>query len=521
MVAPAVCAYGMVRRTKEADDEQESSRLGTEGLVTGASLTLGSAAGRWAVAATVLGSGAVFLEGTVTTVALPAIGRDFELGLAGLQWLVNAYMLPLSALILLGGSLGDRYGRRQVFITGLIGFAAASGLCMVAPDFRTLVACRLLQGIFGALLVPNSLAILDTLFTEEDRSAAIGQWAGWSGISTALGPLVGGWLADALSWRWVFACVVPFALAAAWIATRKVPAEEPSGTGRVDYAGAVLVTLGLAGVTAALLAGSGLGRTGALAAGGGGLVLLAGFVMLEHRVHAPLLQLDLFRSRQFAGANLVTLLVYAALGGFFFLFVLMLQDSLGYSALASGAALLPVNLLMLIISPVAGRWSARVGARLPMTVGAVLAAGGLLLLSSVGSGSAYVQGLVPGLALFGVGLATLVAPLTAAVMGAVPEEQVGVASAVNNATARLAGLLGTAVLPLAAGLGGLSELRGSALADGVGAALRISAGLCLAGAVVAFLTIRATATVEAISHPSATVGCIRRAGRGRALARRG
>jgi MFS family permease len=504
MVAPAVCVYGMVRRTKEADDEQESSRLGTEGPVTGASLTLGSPAGRWAVAATVLGSGAVFLEGTVTTVALPAIGRDFELGLAGLQWLVNAYMLPLSALILLGGSLGDRYGRRQVFITGLIGFAAASGLCMVAPDFRTLVACRLLQGIFGALLVPNSLAILDTLFTEEDRSAAIGQWAGWSGISTALGPLVGGWLA-----------------AAAWIATRKVPAEEPSGTGRVDYAGAVLVTLGLAGVTAALLAGSGLGRTGALAAGGGGLVLLAGFVLLEHRVHAPLLQLDLFRSRQFAGANLVTLLVYAALGGFFFLFVLMLQDSLGYSALASGAALLPVNLLMLIISPVAGRWSARVGARLPMTVGAVLAAGGLLLLSSVGSGSAYVQGLVPGLALFGVGLATLVAPLTAAVMGAVPEEQVGVASAVNNATARLAGLLGTAVLPLAAGLGGLSELRGSALADGVGAALRISAGLCLAGAVVAFLTIRATATVEAISHPSATVGCIRRAGRGRALARRG
>jgi EmrB/QacA subfamily drug resistance transporter len=483
--------------------------------VTGAPLRLGSSAGRWTVAATVLGSGAVFLEGTVTTVALPAIGRDFELGLTGLQWLVNAYLLPLSALILLGGSLGDRYGRRRVFVVGLIGFAVASALCMIAPGFRTLVMCRLLLGIFGALLVPNSLAILDMLFAEEDRGAAIGQWAAWSGISTALGPLVGGWLADALSWRWVFACVVPFALAAAWIAGRKMPADEPAGAGRLDYAGAALVTVGLAGVTAGLVAASSLGRSGAWAAGGGGLVLLVAFLLVEHRAHDPLLPLDLFRSRQFAGANLVTLLVYGALGGFFFLFVLMLQNVLGYSALASGAALLPVNLLMLLISPIAGRWSARVGARGPMTVGAALAAGGLLFLSKAGPDTAYLSGLVPGLALFGVGLATLVAPLTAAVLGAVPEERAGVASAVNNATARLAGLLGTAVLPLAAGLSGLTELRGNALAGGVGAALRISAGLCLAGSIVAFLTIRATAAVASVSHPSTTVSCTQR-GRWRA-----
>ena len=474
-------------------------------------MRLKSSAGRWAVAATVLGSGAVFLESTVMTVAAPAIGRDLDLGMAGLQWLLNVYMLPLSALILLGGSLGDRYGRRRVFVVGLIGFATTSALCMAAPGFRTLLACRLLQGVFGALLVPNSLAILDSLFAEEDRGAAIGQWAAWSGVSTALGPLIGGWLVDALSWRWVFACVVPFAFAAAWIAARRMPADEPSGAETVDYAGAVLVTLALAGVTATLVAGPSLGGTaGEAVAGGGGLVLLAVFVLVERHVRDPMLPLVLFRSRQFTGTNLVTLLVYAALGGFFFLFVLTLQNSLGYSALASGAALMPVNLLMLLISPRVGRWSARVGARLPMTAGAAMAAAGLLLLSGVGPGTRYLTGLVPGLALFGVGLATLVAPLTAAVLGAVPDERTGVASAVNNATARLAGLLGMSVLPLAAGLGGLRELRGAVLADGTGVALRISAGLCLAGAAVAFFTVRASASVVAVAHPSSTLGCSQR-----------
>jgi EmrB/QacA subfamily drug resistance transporter len=471
-------------------------------------MRLKSRAGRWVVAATVLGSGAVFLESTVMTVAAPAIGRGLDLGMAGLQWLLNAYMLPLSALILLGGSLGDRYGRRRVFVVGLIGFATASALCMAAPGFRTLLACRLFQGVFGALLVPNSLAILDSLFAEEDRGAAIGQWAAWSGVSTALGPLVGGWLVDALSWRSVFACVVPFAFAAAWVAARRMPADEPSGAGTVDYAGAVLVTLGLAGVTAAVVAGPSLGGSaGQAVAGGGGLALLAAFVLAERHVRDPMLPLGLFRSRQFTGTNLVTLLVYAALGGFFFLFVLTLQNSLGYSALASGAALMPVNLLMLVVSPRVGRWSARVGARLPMTTGPAVAAGGLLLLSGIGPGTRYLTGLVPGLALFGVGLATLVAPLTAAVLGSVPDERTGVASAVNNATARLAGLLGMSVLPLAAGLGGLRELRGAVLADGMGVAFRIGAGLCLAGAAVAFFTVRASASVVAVAHPSSTLGC--------------
>ena len=468
-------------------------------------IRLKSSAGRWAVAATVLGSGAVFLESTVMTVALPTSGRDLDLGMAGLQWLLNAFLLRLGALILLGGSLGDRHGRQRVFVVGLIGFAAASALCMVTPGFGSLVACRLLQGIFGALLVPNSLAILDTLFAEEDRGAAIGRWAAWSAVSMALGPLIGGWLVDVLSWRWIFACVVPFALAAAWIAARRTPADEPSGAGAVDYPGAALATLGLAGVTAALVAGPSLGgMTGQAAAGGTGLVLLAGFVLVERRTRDPMLPLELFRSRQFTGINLVTLLVYAALGGFFFLFVLMLQESMGYSALASGAALLPVNLLMLLISPRAGRWSARVGARLPMTAGAAGAAAGLLVLSGVGPGAGYLSGVVPGLALFAAGLATLVAPLTAAVLEAAPDERTGVASAVNNMTARLAGLLGTAVLPLAAGLGEVRELRGTELTDGVQVALRISAGLCVAGAAMAFLTVRGSA--PAVAHPSPAPG---------------
>jgi EmrB/QacA subfamily drug resistance transporter len=472
---------------------------------------LRSPAGRWIVAATVLGSGAVFLESTVVNVALPALGRDLGLGVEGLQWVVNSFLLTLSALILLGGALGDRYSRRKVFVVGLSGFAAASLLCAFAPSFLVLVACRLLQGAFGALLVPNSLAILDMTFCEEDRGAAIGQWAGWSSISTALGPLLGGWLADALSWRWVFASVAPFAAAAAWLSMRKIPDVDGASRHRsVDYPGAALVTVGLAGVTAALVSGKGSGLTPAiLVAGAGGVLALVGFVARERRTPDPLLPLDLFRSRQFTGANLVTLLVYAALGGFFFVLVLELEYGLGYRATEAGAALLPVNVLMLGLSGRVGRVSARIGARLPMTVGALLAAAGFLLLSRISPGAGYVTGVLPGLAVFGVGLAMLVAPLTAAVLGAVPEGQAGVASAVNNAAARLAGLAGTAALPLAAGL---TTLSGPGLTAGYARAMRIAAGLCVAGAAVAWLTIRSTAPLAPAVHPSPTMGCAQRRG---------
>jgi EmrB/QacA subfamily drug resistance transporter len=446
----------------------------------------------------VLGSGAVFLEGSVVIVALPAIARDFHLGVDGLQWVINGYLLTLSALILLGGSLGDRFRRSRVFAIGCVAFAVASIGCALAPSLPVLVALRLLQGVAGSLLVPNSLAMLETSFEGEERGAAIGQWAGWSAVSAALGPLAGGWLVDAGSWRWVFASVVPFALCATWIALRHAPAGESRTarkTGRVDYLGAILVTLGLAGVVGALIVGPtlGFGAPRVLGAAIGGVLLLIGFVVHEARLGRqsadPLLPLAVFRSRQFTGANLMTLLVYGALNGLMFLLMPQLQDNLGYGALRAGAAFLPVNAIMLALSPVAGRMAARIGARIPMAVGALIAAGAMLLFARVQPGASYLGVVLPAALAFGVGLACMVAPLTAAVLAAVDERQAGVASGINNAAARLAGLLAAAALPLAAGLGGMTRLEGPEFAAGYARAMWICAGLCAAGSAVAMLTV--------------------------------
>jgi EmrB/QacA subfamily drug resistance transporter len=442
----------------------------------------------------------------VVNVALPAIGRDLELGIAGLQWVLDGYLLTLSALMLLGGSLGDVYQRRRLFAAGLVGFAITSALVAIAPTAAWLIAFRLLQGAAGALLVPNSLALVDAAFAAEERGTAIGRWAGWSGVSTALGPLVGGWLVSALGWRSVFAIMIPFSLAAAWIAWRKMPeltgaagltgaAESPETAVRarsVDYLGAVLVTLGLAGVVTALISGPsvGFGHSAIMAAGLGGVILLAAFLLYERRAPDPLLPLSIFRSRQFSGANLTTLFVYAALSTLFFFLMLVLQNALGYSALQAGASLLPVNLFMLLLSPLAGRVGERIGPRWPMTAGALVAALGLALLARVGPGAKYLTTLLPALAIFGLGLATFVAPLTAAVLGAVPSRMTGLASGINNAVARFAGLLAIAVLPLAAGLGGLQQPAGPALVAGYTRATWISAVLCVLGAATAFLTVR-------------------------------
>ncbi|HEX7941246.1 MAG TPA: MFS transporter, partial [Gemmatimonadaceae bacterium] len=282
----------------------------------------------------VLGSGAVFLESTVATVALPAIGREFGLGVAGLQWVMNGYLLTLSALMLLGGALGDRFRCARVVVVGLVGFAAASVCCALAPSAVVLIACRAMQGAAGALLVPNSLAMVETTFHGEARGAAIGRWAAWTAVFTAIGPFVGGWLVDAASWRWVFAIVPPFALAAAWIITRHVGAdrspdeERTKGSQPVDYAGAALGTLALGGIVGALIVGpdAGFASPAVIGAFVGGIVLLAAFIVVERRVTNPLLPLEIFHSRQFAGANGTTLLVYAALGGLMFLLMLQLQD---------------------------------------------------------------------------------------------------------------------------------------------------------------------------------------------------
>lgn len=456
-------------------------------------VSLSSGRGRLVVLATVLGSGTVFLEMTVVNVALPAMARDLNLGIAGLQWILDGYLLTLSALILLGGSLGDLFGRGRVFVLGLLGFAVTSLLAALAPGVGTLIAVRLLQGAAGALLVPNSLALLETVFAEHERGRAIGQWAGWSAASTALGPLLGGVLLEVASWRTIFVIVAPFALLAAGFAHRALPRLPAGLTRSVDYPGAMLATLGLAGVITMLISGpaAGFGSAWVIAVGGAGIALLIGFLLHERRARAPLLPLTMFRSRAFTGANLTTLLVYAALSGLFFLLMLQLQNGLGFSPLLAGASLLPINVLMLVLSPIAGAIATRIGARWPMTIGAAVAGAGMLLFTRVHPGASYLYAILPALLVFGVGLGILVAPLTAAVLEAAPEELKGVASAFNNAVARLAGLMAVALLPLAAGMAGAATVGGTVLLRGFVRAMYVTAGLCFGGAVVALLTMPA------------------------------
>lgn len=444
------------------------------------------------VAATVLGSGAVFLEGSVVGVALPSIARDLHLGIAGLQWVMNAYLLTLSALMLLGGALGDRLDRSRVFAVGAFGFAAASLACAIAPTALLLVVCRLAQGVAGALLVPNSLAMLEHAFEGEDRGAAIGQWAAWSAVSTAIGPLVGGILVDTASWRWVFAAVAPLGIGAAVIAARFAPpSRSTSPTMHIDVIGAALITLALGGLVGGLTAGPQLGFAHplVLACLGGGFALLVVFFGVERRSAAPLLPLHVFASRQFTGANMTTLLVYGALSALFLFLMLMLQNVLHYGALKSGASLLPINALMLLISPRVGRLAERIGARVPMAVGSLVAAAGMALFTRVHAGGSYATTLLPAVCVFGLGLSMLVAPLTAAVLESVPPSQVGLASAVNNAVSRLAGLLATAIIPLVVGMTGASALTTAMVARGFVRGMWVSAALCALGAVTAWLTI--------------------------------
>lgn len=465
---------------------------------------LHSSRGRWIVAASIAASGAVFLEGTTVNVALPAIARDFGLGVEGLQWVLNGYLLTLTALMLLGGALGDRFRRHRVFAGGCVAFAVTSAGCAVAPGIVSLVLLRVVQGAAGALVVPNSLAMLESAFQGDERGEAIGQWSAWSAVSTAAGPLLGGWIVDVASWRWVFAGVVLLALAAAGIIARHevappgTPARKDrasTAAGHVDYAGAILVTLGLGGTIGALTDGPhrGFGSPSVLVAGIGGAILLGAFVVTEDRVARrgaqPLLPLAVFRSRQFTGANVITVLVYAALNALLFLLMPQLQSNLGYSALAAGAALLPANIFMLALSPAAGRLSARIGPRLPMAGGALVTAAGMVLFTRVAPGASYLATVFPAAAVFGLGLAAFVAPLTTAVLGALDQRDAGIASGVNNAVARLAGLIATAALPLAAGLGGLEKLTGPAFTAGFERAAWISAGLCAAAAAITVVTI--------------------------------
>jgi EmrB/QacA subfamily drug resistance transporter len=453
-----------------------------------------SAAGRWLLATAVAGSGMAFLDSTVVNVALPDIGRDLGASTSGLQWILNGYLLTLASLILLGGSLGDRYGRRRIFVLGIGLFTAASLLCAVAPTTELLIFARLVQGVGGALLTPGSLAIIEASFRPGDRARAIGAWSGLGGVAGALGPLVGGYLIGAISWRAIFVINLPIGIFVAWAATRHVPeSSDPMATGRIDLRGAVLAALGLAGTTYALIEAPGRGASAAILLSGiGGVLALVAFFVGERRAANPMLPLEIFRSRQFSAANGVTFVVYAALGGFFFLLVSFLQISLGYTPIEAGIASLPVTLLMLLFSARSGALAQRIGARLPLTVGPLVIALGLLLMTQINPGDSYVTTILPSIVIFGLGLTLVVAPVTATVLAAADSRHSGVASGVNNAVARVAGLLAVAVLPVVAGLTGDSFYDPAKMTHGFHVGMIVCAILAAGGGILAWLTISST-----------------------------
>jgi EmrB/QacA subfamily drug resistance transporter len=457
-------------------------------------VSLGTAQGRWIVVVTVLASGMAFLDATAVQVALPSIGRELDASLSGLQWTVTSYTLTLASLILLGGSLGDRYGRRRVFVIGVVWFAAASLLCGLALNVEQLVAARALQGVGGALLTPGSLALIQSSFQPADRAKAIGLWSSLAGIAGLIGPFLGGLLVDTASWRLVFLVNVPFAVAIVAVAGRHVPeSRDPAHHGRFDYLGAVLGAVALGGVTYALIgAGDYMTRPDVMASAVIGLAAGAAFLVHERRTADPMLPLRLFADRQFTGANLATLAVYGALGGSGLFLVLQLQTVLGYDATAAGAAMLPSIAMITLLSPYAGAVATRIGPRLPMTVGPLIVAVGTLLLADVDGRQPYVVEILPGTLLQGLGMAVTVAPLTATVLAAAPDALAGIASGVNNAVARAAQLLAVAALPVAVGLSGDDYTQPAAFTDGYRLAMMICAVLFALGGLVSWVTIRTT-----------------------------
>lgn len=455
-------------------------------------IALGTPRARWLLAATVLASGMALLDASAVNVALPAIGAELGASLSGLQWTVTGYTLALAALVLLGGSLGDRYGRRRVFLVGVAWFAAASLLCGLAQDSGQLVAARVVQGVGAALLTPGSLAIIQSSIRPGHRARAIGLWSALGGIAGLVGPFLGGALVDVVSWRLVFLVNVPVAVVVLVVARRHVPESRTEGhPGRFDVPGSALGVLALGGITYALIAGGERpGRAAVLVAGTVGVLAGVAFVVHERRTAAPLLPPRLFAERQFTGANLATFAVYGGLGGVQLFLVLQLQTALGYDATAAGAAMLPPIVVITLLSPRAGALAGRIGPRLPMTVGPLIAASGAAWLATVDGAQPYPVDVLPGSLLLGLGMATTVAPLTATVLAAAPDALVGAASGVNNAVARAAQLLAVAALPVAVGLTGTDYADAVTFTTAYRSAVLGCAGLFALGGLLAWATVR-------------------------------
>jgi EmrB/QacA subfamily drug resistance transporter len=449
-------------------------------------IELSSAAGRGVVLAAVLGSGMAMLDGTVVNVALKTIGKELHASLAQLQWITNGYLLLLASLILIGGALGDRIGRRRVFVIGVIWFAAASVLCGVAPDPTLLIVARVLQGIGGALLTPGSLAIIEAVFVRADRGRAIGAWSGLGSIAAAIGPFLGGGLVQYADWRWIFLINAPLAAITVVVALRYVPETRAGSDGPFDVVGATLAAVFLGGLTYWLIEWR---TTYALAALAIGVVSGLAFLVVEHRSAHPMMPLTMFASRDFSAANAMTLLVYAALGAIMFFLVIDLQTVLGYGALEAGLATLPLTVIMLLLAARGGELGARIGPRIPMTVGPLVMAIGVAWLSRVGDGTSYWTGVLPPVVVFGLGLSLMVAPLTATVLAAAPEERTGIASGVNNAVARAGSLLAVAALPVAVGLSGEEYADPRVFGSAYETAMLICAALLVGGGIISWLTI--------------------------------
>ncbi|HUA40995.1 MAG TPA: MFS transporter [Streptosporangiaceae bacterium] len=468
-----------------------------ESIAQSPQLRTGSTKGRWVLAATVLGSAMVMLDGTVVNVALPTIGRELHASLGGLQWTVTAYTLTLAGLILLGGSLGDRLGRRKVFLTGVVWFALSSALCGLAPDIGVLIGARVLQGVGGALLTPGSLAIIQATFAPDDRPRAVGAWSGLGGVASAVGPILGGWLVQTAGWRWVFLLNLPLAAAVVAVTVRHVPeTRDEAAHGGFDIAGAALAALALAGITYALIESSEPSQQIAVVvAVVAGVAAATGFIVIERRrTRAPgrvpaMLPLDVFASRQFTAINIITFLVYGAFSGLLFLLVLQLQVVSGFSPLESGTALLPVTLLMLALSARSGSLAQRFGPRWLLTVGITGTSIGMALMTRIGPGASYLADVLPAVVIFGLGLTMTVAPLTATVLASADVRHAGVASGVNNAVARAASLVAVAALPVAVGLGAASYHQPARFNHGFDLAVTICAVVLFIAAVLAAVLI--------------------------------